>query len=141
MTTRHGTGILLDGKGVLITGPSGSGKSDLALRLMAQGAALIGDDYVKIAKDARGRIVMSAPDRIAGRIEVRNVGILEVPYQATAPVDLVLRLVDAAAWARLARLPDKSFITLEGVRLPCLDFYPFEVSGPEKLRAALKLAI
>jgi len=139
MTLVHGTGILWDGKGILLMGPSGSGKSDLALRLMTHGAILIGDDYVEVSQNDKGRAVMTAPTNIAGKIEVRNVGILTVPFRARAEIDLVLALVVRGEIDCLERLPEPKTISLEAVNMPCVDFYAFEASAPEKLRAALSI--
>ncbi len=136
MTLIHATGIFYESRGVLLTGPSGSGKSDLALRMMARGAELVGDDYLQLSIDKTGRLVMSPAANIAGRIEVRNVGIMSVPHRAVAPVDLILDLKDRA---QLDRLPEPKFSELEGVNIPCLDFHAFDLSAPEKLRAALNI--
>ncbi|VAV86417.1 HPr kinase/phosphorylase [hydrothermal vent metagenome] len=136
MTLIHGTGIFYEGRGILFTGPSGSGKSDLALRVMARGAELVGDDYLELSLDENERLIMSPVANIAGRIEVRNVGIMPVPHRAVAPVDLVLDLKDRA---QLERLPDPKFSVLEGANIPCLDFFAFDLSAPEKLRAALNI--
>ncbi|VAX05033.1 hypothetical protein MNBD_ALPHA03-1123 [hydrothermal vent metagenome] len=133
----HGTGIFIDGKGVLIKGASGSGKSDLALRLMGFGAELIGDDYVEVSRMGQDQVVMQAPETIAGKIEVRNVGLLNVPFRHMARIDLVVELVlDVAS---LERLPPQKVTLLDGAEIPCLDFYAFEASAPEKLRSALKI--
>lgn len=137
MSLIHATGIFFDGKGVLLKGPSGSGKSDLALRLMSLGAELIGDDYVDVSHNEQGRLIMTAPANIAGMIEVRNVGLVTVPYREVAEIDLLLCLVDKVQ--RLERLPTPKNISLEDGDIPGLDFYAFEISAPEKLRAALKL--
>lgn len=139
MTLMHATGIFLDGRGVLIQGPSGAGKSDLALRMMALGAELIGDDYVEVTCDKRGRVIMECAPNIAGKIEVRNVGILEVSFRPSAEIDLILCLVAAHEVRRLERLPEQKYMTVEGVDIPCLDFYGLAVSAPGKLRAALKI--
>ncbi len=145
MTLIHGNGIFMDGKGILITGPSGSGKSDLALRLMALGAELVGDDYVILSRSlsrtlshtGQGRVMMRAPDTIAGKMEVRGVGVVNVDFRAEATVDMVVNLVGDMGC--LERLPEKKTTLLDGVRLPCLDLFAFEVSAPEKLRAALTM--
>ena len=70
----HGTCIAIDGAGVLLRGPSGCGKSDLALRLIDGGAVLVADDRVSLEARA-GDLVASAPDALAGLLEVRGVGI------------------------------------------------------------------
>ncbi len=139
MTLIHATGIYIDGKGVLLRGPSGSGKSDLALRMMALGADLIGDDYVDVSRESEGRVIMHTPKNIAGLIEVHNVGLLKVTFRPEAPINLVIDLVGEAEINRLERLPEPKTMALEGREIPCLDFYAFESSAPEKLRAALIL--
>lgn len=137
MALIHGTGIFYDGKGLLITGPSGSGKSDLALRMIGCGAILIGDDYVEISQGARGRPVMENVKNIVGKIEVHNVGILDVPFRSQCEIDLVLNLVNDVV--KLVRLPEIKKMTVEGFSLPCLDFYSFEPSASEKIKAALAI--
>ncbi|MBL4894033.1 MAG: hypothetical protein JKY59_04055, partial [Emcibacter sp.] len=121
----------------VLQGASGTGKSDLALRLMALGAELVGDDYLEVSAGDNGRVMMVAPKNIAGQIEVRNVGLLNVPHRAEAEIDLVLNLVPVEGIERLARLPEPQRISLDGVTVPCLDFYAFESSAPEKIRAAI----
>lgn len=139
MTLIHATGLWIDGKGVLLRGPSGSGKSELALRLMALGGQLVGDDYVAVSRAKGDRVIMKAPPNISGLIEVRHVGILAVPFRPLADIDLVLDLVLPDKVAELDRLPEKKTTLLEGAAVPCLDFDALAVSAPEKLRAALKI--
>jgi len=141
MTMIHATGIRFEGKGVLIRGPSGAGKSDLALRLMARGAELIGDDYVDVVVGRDGRLEMKAPPNIAGRIEVRQVGLLEVAYRASSTLDFILDLVGPKDRVGLERLPEAKVARLEGREIPCLAFYALESAAPEKLRAALKIFV
>jgi len=137
MTLLHGTGLIYEGKGLLIMGPSGSGKSDLALRMMGRGALLIGDDYIEVSSAEGGRVIMRAPKNIAGKIEVHNVGLLEVAFQSQAEIDMVFHLVTSVQ--KLERLPFEKMISIEGCRIPCLDFYAFEASAPDKIRAALTI--
>ena len=85
--------------------------------------------------------MMRTPPQIAGKIEVRNVGILEVPYQPESPVDLIVQLVPPEALSRLERMPNPQTYALEGVEIPSLDFYALEASAPDKLRAALKIVL
>lgn len=137
MTVFHGNGVFFAGRGLLLTGPSGSGKSDLSLRLMGLGGQLVGDDYVTLCRTEKGRLVMNAPKNITGQIEVRHVGILKVPFRPAAQVDLILKLLPRE---RLVRLPlDNTFMTLEEVAVPCLDFHAFDQSAVDKIHAALKI--
>ncbi|MBL8705913.1 MAG: HPr kinase/phosphatase C-terminal domain-containing protein [Rhodospirillales bacterium] len=129
----HATTVLVDGTGVLIRGPSGSGKSDLALRLIDGGARLVADDQT--ALEARGgRLWASAPPSIAGKLEVRGLGIVAVPSAPSACLGLV---VDLQPRDRIERLPEASTTALLGVILPRLDLFPFEASAPAKLRLAV----
>src|SRR5256885_2398180 len=96
MIRAHGTAVALEGEGVLLRGPSGCGKSDLALRLIDQGARLVADDQTELYIDGND-ISMTAPVTIAGRIEVRGLGILNVPYLAHAPLRVVVDLVPSDA--------------------------------------------
>jgi len=88
----YGTCVALSGLGVLLRGPSGSGKSDLALRLIDGGACLVADDQVELALDAAGRVMAQAPRALAGLLEVRGIGILRMETARTAPVALVVDL-------------------------------------------------
>lgn len=132
----HATCIAFDGDGVLLTGPSGSGKSDLALRAIECGAALIADDQVELAR-ADGRLFAQAPPQLAGLLEVRGLGILHMPHLARAALRLVVALVPAE---QVPRLPGEGVADHLGVVLPRLLLAPFEVSAVVKLRLATRLA-
>lgn len=100
----HGTLVLLGDRGVLITGPSGSGKSSLALDLIADArgfAMLVSDDRVLIEKGADGRLIGRAPSAIAGRIEMRGVGIVDRSFEPRAVIDLVVELADPGSVERM----------------------------------------
>jgi HPr kinase/phosphorylase len=129
----HGTSVALGSGGLLLRGPSGSGKSDLALRLIDAGARLVADDQTELRRlgDA---LTMTAPASLAGRIEVRGIGILRVPSVARAPLRLV---VDLVAPERVERMPEPEFCELLGRAVPLLRLAPFEASTPAKLRLAL----
>lgn len=129
----HGTTVALEGVGVLLRGPSGSGKSDLALRLIDGGARLVADDQTELTRSADG-LVARAPATIAGRMEARGVGILRVPTVASAPVRLV---VDMVPPDRVERLPEPQFCEYLQCSLPLLALAPFEASTPVKIRLAL----
>jgi HPr kinase/phosphorylase len=134
MILLHGTAVALDGKGLLLRGPSGSGKSDLALRLIDGGARLVADDQTELHAEGDD-VVLRAPAPIAGRLEVRGVGILAVPSIAAAPLRLVVDLVPAEA---VERLPEPRSCVLHGKRFPLLALAPFEAAAAAKLRFAVK---
>jgi len=132
----HATCVAIDGAGVLIRGPSGSGKSDLALRLIDRGAALVADDQVVLeARD--GGLWASAPGRLRGRLEARGLGIVELPWLDAVRLVLVVDLVAAGA---VERLPEADSVTVAGAALPRLRLAPFEASAPAKLRLAARQA-
>ncbi len=130
----HATCVAIGAAGVLITGASGVGKSDLALRLIDAGASLVADDRVELHDD--GAIVRArAPAGLAGLLEVRGLGLVRLPFLAEAPVRLAVRLVAAA---EIERLPDAERIALGiGQPVPALALWAFEPAAPAKLRLAL----
>lgn len=132
----HGTCVEIDGGAVLLRGASGSGKSDLALRLIDAGARLVADDRVNVALED-GRVMAAAPAEIAGLLEVGGVGIFRVGCVAASPLALVIDLVAADA---LARLPKPDTWTCLGVALPRIDLAPFHASAPAKVRLAVREA-
>lgn len=133
MVLVHGTTVALEGEGVLLRGPSGSGKSDLALRLIDGGARLVADDQTEIMRTPNG-LFARCPASIAGKIEVRGVGILRVASVPTAPVRLVVDLVPPD---RVERLPEPQFCEYLQCSLPLLALTSFEASTPAKIRLAL----
>ena len=120
MSLLHQAGcVAIGGRGVLIEGPPGSGKSSLALALIDRGALLVGDDGVAlIAGD--GRLLASPPPATAGLIEIRNVGLVSLPAAARIPVALLLRLDPEAP-----RFIDAAeSVTLAGQPLPLVRLWP-----------------
>ena len=87
----HATSVEFNGRAVLILGPSGSGKSGLALELMSRGARLVSDDGTKVARRGN-RIELSAPANVAERIEARHVGILKASSVPKAELAVVVDL-------------------------------------------------
>lgn len=143
MDTLHGTCVVIEGMGVLIRGPSGSGKSDLALRLLERGARLVADDQVHVspAVNAAGikHLIASPPPNLMGLLEVRSLGVVRLPAaQTAAQADLAL-IVDLCATGQIDRMPDPAWAELAGVTLPKIDLAGFEVSAPAKLAMALHL--
>jgi HPr kinase/phosphorylase len=122
----HGTAVSIDGKGLLILGQSGSGKSQLALALITHGAKLISDDQV-ILINTESEIILSAPKSISGKIEARFVGILKMPV-LIAPLYLVIDLDQK----ELDRLPKKKFMTYFDKKIPALN-----ANGIKKLEYSL----
>ncbi|HZT51290.1 MAG TPA: HPr kinase/phosphatase C-terminal domain-containing protein [Stellaceae bacterium] len=133
MSPVHGTSVAIGGDGVLLRGPSGSGKSDLALRLIDQGATLVADDQTMLHR-RNGRLEMSAPATIAGLLEVRGLGIVRVASARDVPLRLVVDLVPVEA---IERLPEPRFAELEGLSVPLLELAPFAASATARLRLAL----
>lgn len=128
----HASCVEIAGAGILLLGASGSGKSDLALRLLDTGARLVGDDRIDLASEA-GALVARAPAAIAGKIEVRGLGILSFPALARSHVRMAVDLVPASA---VERLPESRHCSYLGIELPLIALAPFEASAPAKLRAA-----
>ena len=141
----HGTCVALGNRAALLRGGSGAGKSDLALRFMAlprEGELqplLVADDQVWVETRSDGSLMASVPDTIAGKIEIRGLGILEVPFVAEAPLKLVCDLVGTKDVPRMPPEPWERTVIM-GVAVPVLKLDPFEVSAPLKLKMALLLA-
>ena len=129
-TQIHATCISIDGIGLILRGPSGSGKSDLALRLMERSAQLISDDRVDLICED-GVLIGRAPDRLSGLLEVRGVGIIEVPYGESARV---WGLIDLVNRTEIERLRDTRIEMLCGIELPCFLIDPSAPSAEAKVR-------
>lgn len=131
--TLHASCIAIDGVAVLIEGRSGAGKSDLALRLIDRGGTLVSDDYTLLHR-RDGRLFASAPDTIKGRIEVRGIGIVEMPCVADVPV-AALVLIDEHP-ERMPMLTATRRIA--GVDVPQFALPSLEPSAPIKIELALR---
>jgi serine kinase of HPr protein (carbohydrate metabolism regulator) len=132
----HATCVAFDGRGILFRGPSGSGKSDLALRALAEGALLVADDQVMLARHG-ARVIASGPSALRGLIEIRGLGIMRVDAAAEAEIALVADLVEPAS---VERLPESRLCELVGATLPWIALAPFQSSAIAKLRFALQAA-
>jgi serine kinase of HPr protein (carbohydrate metabolism regulator) len=124
-------------RGVLLRGPSGSGKSDLALRLIDGGARLVSDDQTELVAKP-GKLIARAPGTIAGLIEVRGVGIVRLARDQLVTQAAVVLIVDLATARKIERLPDSRRECLLGLELPVLALAPFEASAVPKLRLAFR---
>ena len=137
MVTIHATCIAIDGHGILLRGPSGSGKSDLALRAIDQGALLVADDRVILVRHGDS-VIASAPSSLRGLIEIRGLGIMRMDAEAEARIALVADMADPGG---IERLPQRLRCEIEGATIPWMAFSPFETSATAKLRFALAAAL
>jgi hypothetical protein len=113
------TSVMIGSRAILIEGPPGSGKSSLALALIDRGAILVGDDGVLLRAED-GVLLASPPSTIAGKLEVRNLGIVEMASVAGAHVALVLTLDPRAP--RFIAAAETA--VRGGVPLPLVRLYP-----------------
>ena len=131
--TVQGACVAIGGRAVLIEGRSGEGKSDLALRLIDRGATLVADGQVICQRSDRA-LLASPPAHLAGRIEVRGLGIVEMPSVERVPVDLLIVILDAPP-----RFPeDARTRRIAGIDVPVLALAALEPSAPIKVELALK---
>lgn len=129
--TIHATTIAINGRGVMILGASGSGKSDLALRLIDRGATLVSDDYTILTRNG-ATLIASAPPTIAGRIEVRGLGIVPISHIDGIPVALAVWIGDS-----VPRMPDSQTEDFAGVPVRVLPIDPRPASAPLVVELAL----
>lgn len=131
--TLHASCVAVNGRAILIGGRSGSGKSDLALRLIDRGAVLVSDDYT-IVQRVNGGLFAKAPANIAGKIELRGLGILQFDTVSDVPVALLVDLnLD------VVRLPEpRQPVSIAGVQVPVIAVNALEASAPVKVEVALR---
>jgi serine kinase of HPr protein (carbohydrate metabolism regulator) len=130
----HATLVDYLGRGILLRGPPGAGKSDLALRLVDGGAQLVADDRVILRRHKQGALMGRAPAALAGLLEVRGIGILPVNHKDEVSICVIVDLVRPE---EVVRLPEPRAETLLGVAVPLLALAPFAPGAA----AALKLAV
>ena len=129
----HASTVALDGRAVLISGPSGSGKSDLTLRLLDRGFSLVSDDQTIVRRDD-GRLIASAPPTIAGKLEIRGIGIVDMEPAGDVPVALLVELT-----SEIERLPDDSRERpILGITVPFVTIDALAASAPSKVAIALE---
>ena len=129
----HASSVAIDGRAILITGVSGSGKSDLALRLIDRGFTLISDDQTLVRRDG-DRLVASAPSSIEGKLEIRGIGIIEMETASDVPAALLVELT-----SDIQRLPDDSRKRpILGINLPLVTIDATTASAAVKVALALE---
>jgi hypothetical protein len=134
----HAGCVAIGGKGILILGKSGAGKSDLALRLIDGGARLVADDRCDLFVRA-GRLRAAAPPAIAGLLELRGIGIVALPHLGSVAVAMAVRLSGSRSGARL---PEKGFYAPPAplksrAGIPLIVVNGAAPSAPARIRAAL----
>jgi serine kinase of HPr protein (carbohydrate metabolism regulator) len=130
--TVHASTVAIDGRAVLITGPSGAGKSDLTLRLLDRGFTLVSDDQTIVKREA-DRLIALPPPQLAGKLEIRGIGIVEMPYESGIPVALLVELT-----SEIQRLPDDSRERpILGLGVPLVSVDAMTASAASKVALAL----
>ncbi|MBR1600754.1 MAG: HPr kinase/phosphatase C-terminal domain-containing protein [Alphaproteobacteria bacterium] len=133
----HATLISVGGKGVLLIGNSGFGKSDLALRLIeSKKAKLVADDVVELWEQ-NGKVKGCAPQNLAGLLEVRGIGIVTYSYIEKTTVDVIVELKNSLD--DIERMPLMQKEMIFGLEINKIDLYAKENSAPDKVVAALRL--
>jgi serine kinase of HPr protein (carbohydrate metabolism regulator) len=128
----HATTVAREGRAVVISGPSGSGKSDLGLRLIEGGFSLVSDDQTLVRRDG-DRLIASAPATISGKLEVRGIGIVDVDHLSDIPVALVVDLT-----SDIQRLPDEGRERrILGISIPLVSIDATTASAAAKVTLAL----
>ena len=130
--TMHASCVALDGRAILLCGLSGSGKSDLALQLIDRGFTLVADDQTIVRKQG-GRLLASVPSTIAGKLEIRGIGIVSMPTVTDIAVALVVELK-----SEIERLPDASRERrILDLAVPLISIDATTASAPSKVALAL----
>lgn len=116
--------------GILLLGESGSGKSDLALRLIDAGAKLVADDRVNISIQ-NDQMLASPVSALKGKMEIHGVGILSMKYIHNTVLTIAVTLVPRES---VERLPEPAWYTREDIRIPVFSLHAFDASTPAKIR-------
>ena len=139
MTNIHATCVSINSAGILLLGKSGSGKSDLALRLiMNKGAILVADDRTDILPQG-GKIFAGSPENIMGLLEVRGIGIVKMPFTQNIEVKLVVEF--AVNLKDVERMPELQEYEILGCSIPLIKLYPFEASAADKVVIKLNAVV
>ena len=135
MNNIHATLVSYQGKGILFTGKSGSGKSDIALRMISEkGAVLVADDRVDL-EIIENKLYGSAPKQIAGKLDIRGVGIASMPVKEKEEISLCVELCSDRK--EIERLPETQFVDFLGISVEKIRLYPFDCSTLCKIIAKI----
>ena len=134
MTTKqfHSTSVVIEDLGILIRGKSGAGKSDLALRLIDSGATLVSDDLT-ICKKIGDYLYLYPHPETKGLLEVRELGIMTVPYVENVRLFLVVELVEE----EFERMPGMMSCSILGVKFPKIKIFGKSSSAVAKIKIKL----
>ena len=131
--TLHASTVAKEGRAVVISGPSGSGKSDLALRMLDRGFTLVSDDQTIVRKDGN-RLLATAPPTITGKLEIRGIGIIDMECVTDVPVALIVELT-----SDFQRLPDENRERpILGIGVPLITIDAMSASAASKVAIALE---
>ncbi|MEM6603641.1 MAG: HPr kinase/phosphatase C-terminal domain-containing protein [Pseudomonadota bacterium] len=125
----HANLFTFEGVGFLLRGPSGSGKSDLTLRVLDEGGALVSDDRTDIFADNDNKIYGQPPEALKGKLEIRGIGIITHPYTPSCFIDVICDLCNS-----YARMPEDNSIIFHSEAIKYYRINPFESSIIAKLR-------
>ena len=128
----HSTSVVIEDLGLLIRGQSGSGKSDLALRLIDSGATLISDDLT-ICKKIGDYLYLYPHSNTKGLLEVREIGIMTVPYVENIKLTLVVELVEK----EFERIPEMMSCSILGMKFPKIKIFGKSSSAVAKIKIKL----
>ncbi len=135
----HATLVDIEGHGVLLRGKSSSGKSDLALRLIANKKAVLVADDIVVLSVKNNILTGSCHCNIKGLLEVRGIGIIKYPFIEQTSVELIVHLTDNLE--QVERMPKKQYENILGLEIPQIDLYAKENSAPDKVVTALKVLV
>ena len=128
----HSTSLVVEDSGLLIIGESGIGKSDLALRMIDSGAMLIADD-ITICKKINNFIYLFSPEETKGLLEVREIGIITVPFIENIKLSLVVQLINEEN----IRYPENENYLILGIKVPKIKIYGKNSSAVAKIKVKL----
>lgn len=135
----HASCLEIDGCGVLLRGPSGSGKSSLVLQMLDAGEALfLGDDQIEIIADGQNLRARPA-ERLAGLLHIHGLGIDHRPHIKETHIKLIVELVPVAERDSILPLAEPSYVEIEGISLPCIRLCAYDMATPARLLRAAQM--